>query len=88
MGKPAAESGFETANGDAVAFAECRATGSRRSAPRCRGLCPAGGVGRKPVRGTLDAVRATGRKVVPRRRFLAAHIERHSEHRDPLAHEG
>ena len=45
-------------------------------------------VGRKLVCSTLDAVRATGLKVVPRRGFLAAYIERRSEHRDPLAHEG
>ena len=35
------------------------------------------GVGSKLVRGTLDAVRGDGAKVVPRCEFVAAYIERH-----------
>ena len=46
------------------------------------------GVGAKLVSGTLDAVRAEGLQVVPRCEFVAAYIERHSEYRDLLAHEG
>ena len=46
------------------------------------------GVGSKLVRGTLDALRAEGTKVVPRCEFVAAYVERHAEDRDLLADEG
>ena len=46
------------------------------------------GIGPKLVRGTLDAVRAEGLKVVPRCEFVAAYVARHPEYRDLLADEG
>jgi predicted GNAT family acetyltransferase len=46
------------------------------------------GVGSKLVRGTLDALRAEGQKIVPRCEFVAAHIARHPEYRDVVADEG
>ena len=46
------------------------------------------GVGSKLVRGTLDAVRAEGLKVVPRCGFVAAYVARRPEYRDMVAGEG
>ena len=46
------------------------------------------GVGSKLARGTLDAVRAEGLGVVPRRGFVAAYVERHPEYRDTMAEKG
>ncbi len=82
-----ATSRFEMASGDAVAFAEYRRAGDRivlvhTEVPEA---LSGQGVGSKLVRGTLDAVRAEGSKVVPRCGFVAAHIERHPEYRDLLA---
>jgi predicted GNAT family acetyltransferase len=46
------------------------------------------GIGSKLVRGTPDALRAEGTKVVPRREFVAAFVARHREYRHVLADEG
>ncbi len=85
-----ATSRFEMASGDAVASAEYRRAGDRivlvhTEVPEA---LSGQGVGSKLVRGTLDAVRAEGSKVVPRCGFVAAHIERHPEYRDLLADAG
>ena len=85
-----ATSRFEMASGDAVAFVEYMRAGDRivlihTEVPEAlSGRC----VWSKLVRGTLEAVRTEGLKVVPRWEFVAAYIERHSEYRDPLADEG
>ena len=81
---------FEMASGDAVAFVEYMRAGDRivlihTEVPEA---LSGRGVGSKLVRGTLEAVRTEGLKVVPRCEFVAAYIERHSEYRDLLAHEG
>ena len=85
-----ATSRFEMASGDAVAFVEYMRTGDRivlihTEVPEA---LSGRGVGSKLVRGTLEAVRTEGLKVVPRCEFVAAYIERHPEDRDLLAHEG
>jgi hypothetical protein len=85
-----ATSRFEMASGDAVAFVEYMRAGDRivlihTEVPEA---LSGRGVGSKLVRGTLEAVRTEGLKVVPRCEFVAAYIERHSEYRDLLAHEG
>ncbi len=85
-----ATSRFEMASGDAVAFVEYMRAGDRivlihTEVPEA---LSGRGVGSRLVRGTLEAVRTEGLKVVPRCEFVAAYIERHSEYRDPLAHEG
>lgn len=43
------------------------------------------GLGDHLVKGTLDLVRASGRKVVPRCSFVAAYMRRHPEYDDLLA---
>lgn len=43
------------------------------------------GLGDHLVKGTLDLIRASGRKAVPRCGFVAAYIRRHPEYRDLLA---
>ena len=43
------------------------------------------GLGTDLVRGALDLVRSSGRKVVPRCPFVSAFIRRHPEYRDLLA---
>ena len=85
-----ATSRFEMASADAVAFVEYMRAGDRivlihTEVPEA---LSGRGVGSKLVRGTLEAVRTEGLKVVPRCEFVAAYIERHSEYRDLLAHEG
>ncbi len=85
-----ATSRFEMASGDAVAFVEYMRAGDRivlihTEVPEA---LSGRGVGSKLVRGTLEAVRTEGLKVVPRCEFVAAYIERHPEYRDLLAHEG
>ena len=85
-----ATSRFEMASGDAVAFVEYMRAGDRivlihTEVPEA---LSGRGVGSKLVRGTLEAVRTEGLKVVPRCEFVAAYIERHSEYRDLLADEG
>ena len=85
-----AASRFEMRSGDSTAFVEYRRAGDRivlvhTEVPQA---LFGQGVGSKLVRGTLDAVRAEGMKVVPRCEFVAAHIERHPEYRDLLADEG
>ena len=85
-----ATSRFEMASGDAVAFVEYMRAGDRivlihTEVPEA---LSGRGVGSRLVRGTLEAVRTEGLKVVPRCEFVAAYIERHSEYRDLLAHEG
>ena len=77
---------FEMASGDAVAFVEYTRAGDRivlthTEVPQA---LSGQGVGSKLVRGTLDAVRAEGLKVVPRCGFVAAYVERHPEYRDLL----
>ena len=81
---------FEMGGGDSTAFVEYRRAGDRivlvhTEVPQA---LSGQGVGSKLVRGTLDAVRTEGLKVVPRCEFVAAHIERHPEYRDLLAEEG
>lgn len=41
-----------------------------------------GGVGAALVKGTLDLIRASGRKVVPQCGFVASYMRRHPEYRD------
>ena len=43
------------------------------------------GLGSRLVKGMLDLVRASGRKVVPRCGFVAAYLRRHPEYQDLLA---
>ena len=81
---------FEMTGGDAVAFvqytrAEDRIALLHTEVPEA---LSGQGVGSKLVRGTLDAVRAEGSKVVPRCEFVAAYIGRHPEYRDLLDDEG
>ncbi len=85
-----AASRFEMASGDAVAFVEYRRAGDRivLAHTEVPEALSGKGVGSKLVRGTLDAVRAEGLKIVPRCEFVAAYIERHPEYRDLLADEG
>ena len=85
-----ATSRFEMASGDAVAFVEYMRAGDRivlihTEVPEA---LSGRGVGSRLVRGTLEAVRTEGLKVVPRCGFVAAYVERHSEYRDLLADEG
>ena len=85
-----AASRFEMRSGDSTAFVEYRRAGERivllhTEVPEA---LSGQGVGSKLVRGTLDAVRAEGLKVVPRCEFVAAYVERHPEYRDLLADEG
>ena len=82
---------FELASGGAVSFVEYERAGDGRIAllhTEVPEALSGQGVGSKLVRGTLDAVRAEGLKVVPRCEFVAAYIERHPEYRDLLAHQG
>ena len=86
-----ATSRFEMASGGAVAFVEYGATGDGRIVllhTEVPEALSGQGVGSKLVRGTLDAVRAEGLKVVPRCEFVAAYIGRHPEYRDMVADEG
>ena len=86
-----AASRFEMTSGGAVAFVEYERTGDRRIAllhTEVPEALSGKGVGSKLVRGTFDAVRAKGLKVVPRCEFVAAYVERHPEYRDLLADEG
>ena len=82
---------FEMGSGDGTAFVEYRRAGDRRIAllhTEVPDVLSGQGVGSKLVRGTLDAVRAEGLKVVPRCEFVAAYVARHPEYRDLLADEG
>ena len=85
-----AASRFEMASGGAVAFVEYRRAGDRIALLHTEvpEALSGQGVGSKLVRGTLDAVRAEGLKVVPRCEFVAAYVERHPEYRDMVADEG
>ena len=70
---------FEMTSGDSTAIVEYPRAGDRivlvhTAVPQA---LSGQGVGCKPVRGALDAVRAMGLKVMPRCGFLAAYIERH-----------
>ena len=81
---------FEMTSGESTAFVEYRRAGDRiallhTEVPQA---LSGQGVGSKLVRGTLDAARTEGLKVVPRCGFVAAYIERHPEYRDLLADEG
>ncbi len=85
-----AASRFEMGSGDSTAFVEYRRAGDRvvlvhTEVPQA---LSGQGVGSKLVRGTLDALRGGGRKVVPRCEFVAAYVARHPEYRDLLADEG
>ena len=85
-----AASRFEMGSGDGTAFVEYRRAGDRIALVHTEvpQALSGQGVGSKLVRGTLDAVRAEGLKVVPRCEFVAAYIERHREHRGLLADRG
>ena len=81
---------FEMASGDGTAFVEYRRAGVliallHTEVPEA---LSGQGVGSKLVRGTLDALRAEGTKVVPRCEFVAAFVARHPEYRHLLADEG
>jgi predicted GNAT family acetyltransferase len=81
-----AASRFEMTGGDAVAFVQYTRAGARTvllhtEVPEA---LSGQGVGSKLVRGTLDALRAEGQKIVPRCEFVAAYIARHPEYRDLL----
>lgn len=43
------------------------------------------GIGSKLAKGVFEAIRASGRKVVPRCPFMAAYLERHPEYADLVA---
>jgi len=77
---------FEMASGSAVAYVEYERAGGRIALLHTEvpEALSGQGVGSKLVRGTLDAVRAEGLKVVPRCEFVAAYVERHPEYRDLL----
>ncbi len=81
---------FEMTSGGSTAFVEYRRAGDRIALLHTEvpEALSGKGVGSALVRGTLDAVRAEGLKVVPRCEFVAAHIERHPEYRDMVADEG
>ncbi len=82
---------FEMASGGAVAFVEYVRAGDGRIAllhTEVPEALSGKGVGSALVRGTLDAVRAEGLKVVPRCEFVAAYVARYPEYRDLLADEG
>ena len=81
---------FEMGSGDSAAVVEYRRAGDRIALldTEVPEALSGKGVGSKPVRGTLDAVRAEGLKVVPRCEFVAAYVARHPEYRDLLADEG
>ena len=85
-----AASRFGMGSGDGTAFVEYRRAGDRIALLHTEvpEALSGQGVGSKLVRGTLDAVRAEGLKVVPRCEFVAAYIGRHPEYRDLLADEG
>ena len=85
-----AASRFEMTSGDSTAFVEYRRAAERIVLVHTEvpDALSGQGVGSKLVRGTLDAVRAEGLKVVPRCEFVAAYVERHPEYRDLLADEG
>ncbi len=85
-----AASRFEMTSGDSTAFVEYRRAGDRivLAHTEVPEALSGRGVGSKLVRGTLDAVRAEGLKVVPRCEFVAAYIGRHPEYRDLLDDEG
>jgi predicted GNAT family acetyltransferase len=85
-----ATSRFEMTSGDSTAFVEYRRAGDRivlvhTEVPEAMS---GKGVGSTLVRGTLDALRAEGLKIVPHCEFVAAYIGRHPEYRDLLADEG
>jgi len=84
-----AASRFEMASGDAVAFVEYTRSGNRvvLTHTEAPAALSGQGVGSKLVRGTLDALRAEGVKIVPRCEFVAAYVERHPEYRDLLAND-
>lgn len=84
-----ATSRFEM-TGDSTAFVEYRRAGGQivLAHTEVPEVLSGQGVGSKLVRGTLEAVRAEGLKVVPRCGFVAAYIERHPEYRDLLADAG
>ena len=86
VGDNTAASRFEMASGDAVAFVEYTRAGDRivLTHTEVPEALSGQGVGSKLVRGTLDALRGGGVKVVPRCEFVAAYIERHPEYRDLL----
>ncbi len=82
---------FEVAIGGAVAFVEYRRAGDGRIAllhTEVPEALSGRGVGSKLVRGTLDAVRTEGLKVVPRCEFVAAYVARHPEYRDLVGDAG
>ena len=81
---------FEMGSGDGTAFVEYRRAGDRIALLHTEvpETLSGKGVGSKLVRGTLDALRGEGRKVVPNCEFVAAYVARHPEYRDLLADEG
>jgi hypothetical protein len=85
-----ATSRFEMAGGGAVAFVEYTLAGDRivLTHTEVPEALSGQGIGSKLVRGTLDALRGSGLKVVPRCGFVAAYVERHPEYRDLMADEG
>ncbi len=85
-----AASRFEMTGGDAVAFVEYTRAGDRivLAHTEVPEASSGRGVGSKPVRGALDALRGSGVKVVPRCEFVAPYIERHPEYRDLLDDRG
>jgi predicted GNAT family acetyltransferase len=86
-----ARSRFEMASGGAVAFVEYRREGGDRivlTHTEVPEALSGRGVGSKLVRGTLEALRTEGSRVVPRCEFVAAYVERHPEYRDLLADTG
>ncbi len=81
---------FEMTSGGSTAFVEYRRAGNKivLTHTEVPEVLSGQGVGSKLVRGTLDAVRVEGLKVVPSCEFVAAYVERHPEYRDLLADEG
>ena len=81
---------FEMTSSGGTAFVEYRRAGDRIALLHTEvpEALSGQGVGSKLVRGTLDALRAEGTKVVPRCEFVAAFVARHPEYRQLLADEG
>ena len=81
-----ARSRFELAVGDAVAFVDYVRSGDRVVLTHAEvpEALSGQGIGSKLVRGTLEALRARGRRAASRCSFVSAYVERHPEYRDVL----
>lgn len=78
---------FELALGDALAIAEYRVEDGKLVLTHTEvpEELSGQGVGSKLAKGVFEAIRASGRKVVPRCPFMAAFVDRHPEYADLTA---